>query len=87
VKRATYQCDNCGKDRDDDTNHWFVLMKEVAPLAHDERDYGLIIRRWDENFAEVRDAKHACGQDCAMQMASRFLATGNFERKAVGAEK
>lgn len=82
MKRATFQCDNCGKDRDNDTNHWFVLLEEKPPLGQER--CGLIIRHWNKEFAQVAEAKHSCGQDCAMQMASRFLATGNFERKPAG---
>ena len=76
MKLDTRVCDNCGKRRDNDTNHWLQVWSSghgVACIAPFLSNRG--------------DADDACGQECTTAMLSRFLATGSFARKPAGEAK
>jgi len=80
MKQNSYVCDNCGKSREKDANHWFVLTAQYAiPGAP-------TLLKWNQGSAEDPRARHACGQECAFAMLARFMATGTFERVAVKRE-
>ena len=67
-----YVCDECGKKRSSDVNHWRTLVcvyRECGKrFVCDELD-GVI---GDED-ADV------CGQDCAVKVFSRWLSTGRLK--------
>jgi hypothetical protein len=76
VKSNSYRCDNCDKSREKDANHWLLLR--TGPLG-----IFACIRKWDQEGQEVAERTntvHACGQECAFAMLTRFLATGSFKR-------
>lgn len=67
-----YACKVCKIRRDNDVNHWFVLARTNEVLA---------IMKWNESVAAQPGAEHACGQDHAQILFSRWLATGSFEER------
>ena len=77
MKVDTFACDNCGKNRDSDSNHWFVMSQ------YDQR--GFWVMPWDDYLSATKDGVvHLCGQECLVAMLTRYLATGSFTRKPVG---
>lgn len=65
-----YVCDECGKKRSSDINHW----KTVAVMAG----------AWRFTAAPLGDAHgiedmDVCGQDCAVKVFSRWLSTGKLK--------
>src|SRR6266581_6778358 len=86
---SPYACDVCQKRRDDDVNHWWVLTTELEsadgkPLkALDEPEvYFVVLHPWSDRLATIPGAAHACGQDHAHLLVSRFMDHGNFADKA-----
>ena len=68
MKLDSFKCDACGKLREKDGNRWWSISVELPQLKM-------------EHFSDShRDEKyfHLCGEDCALQMIQRWLATGNF---------
>jgi len=83
--QAPWICDNCGKHRTNDTNHWFVLTSDVTPSDKDiAAALGdakrLTVSEWREAFAQqILDGHHACGESCRDILIGRFFATGSFD--------
>lgn len=73
---APYTCSVCPKTRDKDSNRWILL--NVAPTGL------LCIKKWDDRDAAVDGTEHACGEECAHKLFSRFLATGTLKETAHG---
>lgn len=67
LQPASFTCDVCGKRRDNDVNHWWMLMTAVE---------GIAIRHWSKS-ADEYDA-HACGQACAVVLLTRWMEAGDF---------
>ena len=67
---ATFKCDNCGKMRSDDTNHWRNLWEGTNRV--------LVIAHWNPAVAEQNGTKHACGESCTVTMIQRHMATGKL---------
>lgn len=78
MKVNSYACDNCGKQRDRDTNHWFMLQIVSSSIYGDRAE----VFTWDQEF-DTEATSHACGHECALSMLARFLANGKFERVKV----
>lgn len=89
MKIITDRCDNCGKDRDKDTNHWSAIlgykMDGVSPSVWTGG-----VKAYPPSYpvgTSMRGvAADACGDVCRFALMSRFLATGSFSRTAVGAK-
>lgn len=73
---APWVCDNCGKRRDVDTNHWFVIAED----NEDNPGFCLRIAKWNEDFATLRSARHACGSECRNVLVERWFSLGRFEK-------
>jgi hypothetical protein len=67
-------CDNCEVEKKD-TNHWWMVG-----ITADVN--GLYICKLGDTLNKVT---HACGQKCALEMASRWMTTGNLVDPKVGA--
>lgn len=89
------KCSNCEIPRRE-VNKWFCLLPIPVPATiemlqgHEtsyRADVGVGIFPWNDDLAKAKNAAHGCGHDCAFQMASRFLATGKFERQPAGAAR
>jgi hypothetical protein len=63
MKLETYNCDVCGKLRDEE-NHWFLFS---APGNQNL----FSIQPWDEEEAEYRN--HVCGRACAQTMMEKTI--------------
>jgi hypothetical protein len=87
---ATFSCDVCGKRRDNDVNKWIVIH-----LVDDE-DFGIreplggfglgnaiTVGHWTDKAAKATLAfpAHACGQEHALILVSRWLAHGTFDEE------
>ena len=81
-----YRCDVCGKLRESDANHWWLVWVEERdeyvhePRPHSTRLMFICVMAWAEWMA-AREVKHACGQACAQQLVERWLTTGSLEEK------
>ena len=94
MKIETFKCDNCGRDRDKDTNHWshvvgicrnnekFILMGPLGNTAYVGFDISQLPAECGEEDY-LTTSVDACGDDCRFSLASRFLATGSFEKGVV----
>lgn len=73
MKITEYVCDECGKKRSSDVNHWRTLSKTRASSSRLNID--------DLDLDEVIGDEHAdvCGQDCAVKVFSRWLSTGKLK--------
>ena len=68
---APWICDNCGKRRESDTNHWFVLYSNCDGI--------LGITKWSDLKAQADGARHVCGAACRNVLVERFFNFGTFE--------
>ena len=50
-------CDECGVEREKDTNHWWLL-------CHFPPDDCFIVRTWDDVVAKLESSRHICGLTC-----------------------
>ena len=71
--QAPWICDNCGKKRESDVNHWAILIPETGAAVCILR-----IAKWDEGIAGCAGARHACGAECRNVLTERYFATGSF---------
>lgn len=62
---ASVKCDGCGKNRIEDTNHWFSIRAE---------EYFHIIHRTNEQ----NQYRHACGLECATKLFQKWFAEGKL---------
>jgi len=83
--REPYRCDHCGKLRESDANHWWILFDAWFPpngknplKAEFVNHHGLMIVAWHEALADLL-VRHACGMECALKLAERFMTTRSFE--------
>ena len=69
-----YVCDECGKKRSSDVNHWHSVY--ITTIASQP---GFIAGKlgcaWDSDVEQV----DVCGQDCAVKVFSRWLSTGKLK--------
>lgn len=75
---APWICDNCGKRRDCDVNHWHVICA-IVERGNTPITTILSISKWDEQHAIREGAKHVCGAECRNILVERFFSTGSFE--------
>jgi hypothetical protein len=71
---SEYACDYCGKRRQQDANHWFLLE---AYLVRDKPAIEIMV--WDTEAAIGEKTHHACGEQCALLGFQSFLATGKLD--------
>lgn len=64
-----YVCDECGKKRANDTNHWLTLAVLLGGCF--SADY--------LGQLESDEQADVCGQDCAVKVFSRWLSTGKLK--------
>lgn len=77
MKVDSWQCDVCGKMREKDTNRWWLVSGGAPPEGF------LCVATFDRTQA---GDKHVCGEDCAIQLVQRWMATGSFDKpRAVSA--
>ena len=79
-----YVCDGpgCGKRRQNDTNHWFVLWEihfEMFPDPDHPPTTGVVWFPWLPEEAAKPGRKHACGVACATKLLERALAAGTLD--------
>ena len=72
MRVTEYVCDECGKKRSSDTNHWRTIFIS-ASKDFVSTNFGFMPLDSDR---EVRDV---CGQECATQTYSRWLSTGKLK--------
>ena len=72
IAAPPFECNVCQLPRLKDNNHWLVLhsLRNGASLK---------IEKWNETSASQNGAAHACGQEHAMTLTARWMATGRFE--------
>lgn len=66
-----YVCDECGKKRSSDVNHWRTLTVDCAHKRFKADDLDII--------TEMDYSVDVCGQDCAVKVFSRWLSTGKLK--------
>lgn len=59
----TLKCDECGKLRLNDSNHWLEGVAEAAWIA---------VARFGQLDSQSKKS-HLCGQECAMKWAGRKI--------------
>ena len=86
MKIETFACDECGKRRDSDANHWWVLSADVSAvdLSNQEHAIGaLLIMKWEDGIKHGNPPhreSHVCGQSCVIAAVNRFMSTGKLEK-------
>lgn len=68
-------CDQCGRERDKDTNHWWTVCYWTV-------DRMFIVQPWDATIAAMRNAQHICGLTCLYKAIDK-LAQEILKREAV----
>ena len=68
-----YRCNHCGKLREKDTNHWWLLRISPGHAA------AITLARWDPALARDSSARHICGIECALAQLERWMQTGSFD--------
>jgi len=74
--KQPYQCDECGKPREKDANHWWLMWVEL-PIGRTPEE--LMISPWNLEKTEKDGVKHLCGQECVQKKVELFLATRSLE--------
>ena len=73
-----YVCDECGKKRSSDVNHWRTLM-----VSHNRKEFTCsLLWNWSAQPAGltgIDEISDVCGQDCAVKVFSRWLSTGKLK--------
>jgi hypothetical protein len=70
MKREIILCDNCSREKGE-VNHWYML----APMIGAGNEI-ITVTRWSD--AAIENFKHACGEKCALEMASRWMQSGKL---------
>jgi hypothetical protein len=68
------RCDQCGKDRREDTNHWLSLR--VLPAGTKPGDAGMATLIFHGCLEQGRPWRHVCGHNCASILLARWMSTG-----------
>lgn len=71
-----YVCDECGKKRKNDTNHWRTILNYPSAQSKVRLVVGSLGMKNEFVDAEEEDV---CGQDCAVKVFSRWLSTGKLK--------
>jgi len=69
-----YVCDECGKKRSSDVNHWRSISSSQV-----RREFCLVELNQSNLIGEYHDKADVCGQDCAVKVFSRWLSTGKLK--------
>lgn len=69
-----YVCDECGKKRSSDFNHWRGMY--VGRINGGPSFTAGVLRIAEGSNVESMDV---CGQDCAVKVFSRWLSTGKLK--------
>ena len=73
-----YVCDECGKKRSSDVNHWRSIIVLLSSEGNGRR---FLASELTDEFPSLCgiDRAHVCGQDCAVKVFSRWLSTGKLK--------
>lgn len=76
-------CDGpgCGKRRETDTNHWFLLWEWTWDmLPNHPGPSGVALLPWTSDEEALKPGrKHACGVACALKLLERALTLGTLD--------
>ena len=64
--RQAINCDMCGVEKQEATNHWFVAYEQGGELK---------LRGWESPKISRKNVKHLCGQKCAQRLTANFTAS------------
>ena len=78
MKIETYACDECGKRRDSDANHWWVASVFNSAMSSGQTAC-LTLVPWDSASLDG-GGSHLCGQSCVIAAVNRFMSTGKLEK-------
>ena len=67
-----YKCNVCGKYRDSDTNHWWLIW--VVRLQDGKTDR-VEMQLWNDELAREPGMGHCCGLKCALGQAASITQT------------
>lgn len=95
MRNPGWKCDVCGKDKAE-VNHWFIVIRggdvpipKGAPqdgtlyLMGQNFESIFLIFLWDDSLAAFPNVHHVCGQDHALQLASRWMHNGTLEKVTI----
>jgi hypothetical protein len=73
-----FVCDGpgCGKRRENDTNHWFLLWEFMFGA---DNLTGFACLPWNVEEALKPGRVHACGVNCALKLTERALTIGTLD--------
>lgn len=78
--RQAINCDMCGAEKLEATNHWFVAYEHGGELK---------LRGWESPKNSRKNVKHVCGQKCVQRLTDNFTASvmaGGHASKSVKEE-
>ncbi len=61
-----YRCDNCGKLKNQDANHWLVGVVAAHRTPEGTTQWSCAVRSWDDRLAKRKVTVHLCGDQCAL---------------------
>lgn len=79
-----YKCNVCGKYRDRDTNHWWLVWYVVLQNGVTWR---IEIQAWNDELAKEPEVGHCCGIECARLQATRVMCEAVCRVQAAEKEK
>lgn len=69
-----YQCDVCGKEKNDGVGDWWLAWNErFSPTRGDPEQVVLKITRWNTFLSHDAEVKHVCGARCAQTIMNRWM--------------
>lgn len=75
-------CNQCDKNRDNDSNHWFYLYTtNLSRTGEHELHIGAIAEltcRREEGLEDSHEIHHACGVDCLIRLVGRWEEAGQL---------
>ena len=90
MKIETFACDECGKRRDSDANHWWLaIIHSQATRQAPGAEYrvinseGIDLIKWNKELASGNfreQVSHLCGQSCVIAAVNRFMSEGKLEK-------
>jgi hypothetical protein len=70
----TYQCDVCGRAKNDDHDDWWLAWTEtISPAPNEQKQPVMRITPWSVLLSHSSEVVHLCGSRCAQTRLDRWM--------------